>query len=71
MSEQLIQLHEIVAEAHGGIDCPELRERFQVVLDWAGRECLRVQDASRAYALGSARMKQIPHGQSTRWERAD
>jgi hypothetical protein len=48
----LIQLHEIVAESHGGISPDEIAARFPVVKDWADRLCLSVDDARKARRLG-------------------
>jgi hypothetical protein len=69
---ELVPLWEIKGATYGGIAEPELRERFTTVLNWRGEECLTVQDASKAYALGRPRMKEttMPSG-GTQWVNVD
>jgi hypothetical protein len=65
---QLLQLHEVVAEALGGICEDEIAAQFTVVKDWAGRLCVTAEDAAKALAL-APRMKAVPYGETVRWER--
>jgi hypothetical protein len=52
---ELVQLHELVAESHGGITQDEIHARFNVIYDWADRPSLTVSDAARARLMGLQR----------------
>jgi hypothetical protein len=59
---ELVPLYVIANVTYGGIEEAELRQRFNTVKNWRDEECLTVQDASKAFALGRSRVKILDGG---------